>query len=131
MKKIIYFDGVCNLCNWSVRLIIKNDKEGIFSFASLQSDFAKKHLLYLNGQDIKFDSVVYQNGEVVLIKSEAVFQIVNDFGGIWKGLAVFRVIPQSWLDGLYDVIAKNRYRWFGKMDQCMVPTPEIQSRFLD
>jgi predicted DCC family thiol-disulfide oxidoreductase YuxK len=131
LKKIIYFDGVCNLCNWAVRLIIKYDKRKVFSFASLQSNYARDHLVYGNGQDIKFDSVVYQEDHIVLIRSEAVLRICKHLGGVWSLLYIFRVVPIKWRDWLYDIVAGNRYQWFGKRDQCMIPTPELQSRFLD
>ena len=130
MNKIIYFDGVCNLCNWSIRLVINQDKKGIYSFASLQSDYAQKHLIYTNGQYIKYNSVVYQEGDRILIKSDAVFHIISEIGSWWKVFLVFKILPKSWCDWLYDVIAKNRYRWFGKKDKCMVPTKNVASKFL-
>jgi len=74
---------------------------------------------------------VYQDGDIILTKSDAVLKISRQLSGGWKLLYIFKVIPGSWRDWLYDIVASNRYRWFGKRDQCMVPTPEIQSRFLD
>jgi predicted DCC family thiol-disulfide oxidoreductase YuxK len=130
-KKIVYFDGVCNLCNWSVRFIIKHDKEKHFSFASLQSDFAKKRLSHVNGQDIKWDSVIYQEQDTIMIKSDAALGIVRHLDGAWKWLVIFKILPLKWRDRLYELVAANRYRWFGRTDQCMIPNPEIQSRFLD
>ena len=131
LKKIIYFDGVCNLCNWAVRLIIRHDKRKVFSFASLQSTYASERLMYGNGQDIKLYSVVFQDGNHISVKSDAVLKVCQHLGGAWKLLLIFRIVPRSWRDWVYDMVADQRYRWFGKRDKCMVPTPELQSRFLD
>jgi predicted DCC family thiol-disulfide oxidoreductase YuxK len=128
---IIYFDGVCNLCHWAIRFIIARDKRAVFSFASLQSDFAETHLTHTNGQGINYNSVVYQHGEKIYIKSAAVLKILNELGGIWKLAIVFSLVPARLLDRLYDFIASHRYRWFGQKNQCMVPSVKIESRFLD
>ena len=130
LSRIIFFDGVCNLCNWSVRFIIKHDKRRIYSFASLQSEFAKNQLTHINGQDIKYDSVIYLEDHIMLNQSDAILKIAEGFGGMWKLMSVFKAIPKSWRDGLYNIIAKNRYQWFGKQKECMVPTKELASRFL-
>ena len=130
MGKIIYFDGVCNLCNWSVRFVIKHDKKRIYSFASLQTNFAKNQSIHINGQDIKFDTIIYAEDDFKYEKSDAVLKIMIGFGGLWRLIKIFRVIPKTWRDGLYDMIASNRYRWFGKKDQCMVPSNDIASRFI-
>ena len=131
LGKIIFFDGVCNLCNWSVQFIIKHDKKSIFSFASLQSDFAKKRLAHANGQDIIYSSVVYCYNDLILTRSDAILKIIEGLNGYWRFLSVLKVVPKSWRDGVYDVIANNRYRWFGKRHKCMLPSAEISSRFLD
>ena len=130
MGKIIYFDGVCNLCNWSVRFVIKHDKKRIYSFASLQTNFAKNQSIHINGQDIKLDTIIYAEDDFKYEKSDAVLKIMIGFGGLWRLIKIFRVIPKTWRDGLYDMIASNRYRWFGKKDQCMVPSNDIASRFI-
>lgn len=130
MGKIIYFDGVCNLCNWSVRFVIKHDKKRIYSFASLQTNFAKNQSIHINGQDIKFDTIIYAEDDFKYEKSDAILKIMIGFGGLWRLIKIFRVIPKTWRDGLYDMIASNRYRWFGKKDQCMVPSNDIASRFI-
>lgn len=131
INHIVYFDGICNLCNGAVQFIIKQDKKGIFSFASLQSDFAKRHLMYANGEDISYDSVIYQRGNSFYIKSKAILEILKDLGGWWKLLLVFGLFPKTLLDRIYDYIASHRYRWFGKKEKCLVPTPELKSRFLE
>lgn len=130
MGKIIYFDGVCNLCNWSVRFVIKHDKKRIYSFASLQTNFAKNQSIHINGQDIKLDTIIYAEDDFKYEKSDAILKIMIGFGGLWRLIKIFRVIPKTWRDGLYDMIASNRYRWFGKKDQCMVPSNDIASRFI-
>ena len=131
MKRIIYFDGVCHLCQWSVRFILRYDKRQRLSFASLQSEYAKKYLLYVNGLDIKSNTIVYQRDDIYLIKSEAVLKILNDIGGVWKIFLVFSLLPKSLRNFIYDLVANNRYRWFGKDDSCMIPNKEIKSRFLN
>jgi len=130
LGKIIYFDGVCNLCNWSVRFVIKHDKKRIYSFASLQTNFAKNQSIHINGQDIKLDTIIYAEDDFKYEKSDAILKIMIGFGGLWRLIKIFRVIPKTWRDGLYDMIASNRYRWFGKKDQCMVPSNDIASRFI-
>jgi len=129
-KRIVYFDGVCNLCNWAVQFIIHRDKQKKFSFASLQSNYAKMHLTHGNGQDIKFDSVILQDEGAIKVRSEAALGIARQLDGPWRFLAVMKVIPVSWRDWLYNVVSTNRYRWFGRRDECMIPNPELQSRFL-
>ena len=130
LKKIIYFDGICNLCNWSVRFILKYDKNVVFLFASLQSEFTKKHLVHFNEAERINESIVYQDHQVFYTKSDAVLKILNDLGGVWKLFYVFKIIPQNLRDWLYDFIARNRYRLFGKKDNCMIPSPEVKDRFL-
>ena len=131
MSKIIYFDGVCNLCNGTVRFMLKHDKKKKFEFSSLQSSFARKNLANLNAQHTNFNTVVYQKDHKLYTKSQAVLHILQDLGGIWALLSFFKIIPRSWRDRLYDFIANHRYHWFGKKDRCMVPTKEYQSRFLE
>ena len=130
LKKVIYFDGVCNLCNRSVRFILKYDKNVVFSFASLQSEFAKKHLVHFNGPDRKNGSIIYRDHQFFYTKSDAVLKILNDLGGVWKLFYVIKIIPKPIRDWLYDLMAINRYRMFGKKDSCMIPSPEVKDRFL-
>ena len=128
--KIILFDGVCNLCNSSVNFIIDNDKRNIFKFASLQSEtgseLMKKH--NLTSKDI--DSVILIDADRAYIKSDAALRIAAELGGIYKLISYLRFIPKFIRDFFYDIIAKNRYRWFGKKDSCRIPTPELKSKFL-
>ena len=131
MNHIIYFDGVCNLCNWSVRFILKLDKKAIFSFASLQSENAQSQLKRAGAQKLCYDSVVYQQGEHIYLRSDAVLHILKTLGGIWGLFYGFKIIPKPIRDWFYDLIARNRYQWFGKKNNCMIPSAEIKARFLD
>ncbi|OQD43249.1 thiol-disulfide oxidoreductase [Croceivirga radicis] len=131
-KKIILFDGVCNLCNGAVQFIIKRDKRSVFKFASLQSEIGKQ-LTKERGIDTELlDSIILiEPGIAYYSKSTAALEIMKSFGGIWNLTRLFTVLPEGFRDIVYDFIAKNRYKWFGKKDACMIPTPELQSRFLD
>lgn len=130
-KEIILFDGVCNLCNDAVLFIIKRDRDDVFRFVSLQSELGKEIIRYIGVDISKTDSIVwYKPGEAYYYKSDAALMIINHFGGIWSLLNVFKIIPASLRNLLYDFIAKNRYNWFGKKESCMIPTPELQQKFL-
>jgi predicted DCC family thiol-disulfide oxidoreductase YuxK len=123
---ILFFDGVCNLCDSSVKFIINNDSQGRIKIAPLQSNLAEMVL----PEKPKFDSLVlFENGKVYY-KSAAALRIALKLDGLWKVLGVFLIIPYPIRDLVYDFIAQNRYRWFGKKDECMLPTPEVKSRFL-
>ncbi|MDG1980856.1 MAG: DCC1-like thiol-disulfide oxidoreductase family protein [Flavobacteriaceae bacterium] len=131
-KKLILFDGVCNLCNEAVLKIIKQDKKDIFLFTALQSNTGKNVINELGIDTSKIDSIVlYIPGEDYFIKSEAAFKIANEFYGIWKLIQVFRIFPVFFNDFFYDFIARNRYRWFGKKEECMIPTEKLNSKFLN
>ncbi len=130
-KPIIFFDGVCNLCNSSVQFVIKRDKDEKFHFSSLQSDFAKKSLA---NEDVKvgdLQSIVLKDGNTILNKSSAALTIAKNLNGLWPVLYMFMIIPKFIRDWVYDLIAANRYKWFGKLDECMIPSPELKSRFID
>ena len=130
-KLIILFDGVCNLCNSSVQFIIKKDQKKQFLFTSLQSDAARDILLQFQLKNSEIDSILLiENGEVYQ-KSDAILKIVKRLNGIWKMSYGFIIIPKFIRDYVYMLIAKNRYRWFGKREVCMIPTKELQMRFLD
>lgn len=131
-KKIVLFDGVCNLCNGAIQRIIKHDKKDIFRFASLQSDFGKK-LIEERGLDPEeLDSIMLiEPGVAYYRKSTAALEISRDLSGGYSLLKNFLFLPENLRDGIYDFIASNRYKWFGKKEQCMIPTPELKSKFLD
>lgn len=128
MKGIVYFDGVCNLCSGFVQFLIKNDPDFYFKFASLQSEIGQKMAKKYQLKAIDFDTVVYQENDAIYTKSEAVFRIANHLNR-WKWLLVFRFLPKKFLDFLYDQVAQNRYRFFGKKTSCWLPSPELAKRF--
>jgi predicted DCC family thiol-disulfide oxidoreductase YuxK len=131
-KKVILFDGVCNLCNNAVTRVIKYDKKNTFLFAAIQSESGKKILDYLDIDTSKTDSIILYEPEVSYdIKSTAALSIINDFGGIWKITKIAFLLPKAFRDIMYDFIAKNRYKWFGKKDSCMLPTAALKAKFLD
>lgn len=130
-EKVIFFDGVCNLCNHSVNTIIDFDPKGKFQFASLQSEFAKKTLDVHFTNSLQPDSIVLLKKGKVYTKSSAALQIARDMSGLWKLMFVFWLVPAPLRNAVYDFVAKYRYKWFGKQDACRVPTPEIRSRFID
>ena len=130
-KSIILFDGVCNLCNNSVQFIIKRDKKHPFLFTSLQSDAAQELLLHFTLKNSDFDSIILIQNNKVYQKSTAILQISRQLDGLWKLNYGFIIIPKFIRDFVYTIIAKNRYKWFGKKDHCMIPTQELKIRFLD
>jgi predicted DCC family thiol-disulfide oxidoreductase YuxK len=130
-KSLILFDGVCNLCNASVNFIIKHDKKVHFNFASLQSDAAKELLLQFNVKKIKMDSIVLIENGTFYEKSTAALRISKKLNGGYKLLYVFIIIPTFLRDWVYDFIAKNRYKWYGKKDSCMIPSKDLKNRFLE
>lgn len=131
-KKVILFDGVCNLCNSSVNKVIKWDKKNVFMFASLQSEYGKGLIDSLNIDTENTDSIIlYEPGVSYEIKSTAILRIANVLGGFWKLMNIFFILPTGLRDLVYDFIAKNRYKWYGKKDSCMIPTPELKAKFLD
>ncbi|SNT24598.1 Predicted thiol-disulfide oxidoreductase YuxK, DCC family [Ekhidna lutea] len=130
-KPIIFFDGVCNLCNSSVLFVIKRDPKEKFLFASLQSKYAQENLpSTFTGED-SIQSIVLKQRSGIKTKSSAALTIAKNISGGWPIMYAFIIIPKFLRDWVYDIIAKNRYKWFGKKDQCMIPSPELKSRFLD
>ncbi len=127
---IILFDGVCNFCNGAINFVLKQDKKGIFRFAPLQSETGQSLLNRYNLSTKEFDSFVLIDNGKVYKKSAASLQVMNKLPWYWKELQLLKIIPTAFRDAIYDFIAKNRYKWFGKKDQCMIPTPEIRNRFL-
>ncbi len=130
-KSIILFDGVCNLCNNSVQFIIKKDKKQRFLYASLQSDAAQSILLQFQLKNSDFDSIILIENGKVYQKSTAILKITKHLSGIWKLSYGFIIIPKFIRDFIYNTIAKNRYKWFGKREVCMIPTKELKMRFLE
>ena len=132
-QHLILFDGVCGLCNSSVDFILKRDKKDLFLFASLQSQEGKEVLIKNNYPREKIESlsnIVYLRKGIIEIKSKAVFYILWDLSGWYKILSIGLIIPTFIRDWAYDIIAKNRYRWFGKKETCRIPTPDEKEKFL-
>jgi len=127
---VILFDGYCNLCSGVVRFVARHDKKGIFRFAPLQSDTGRRlleahHLTAITGQSF----VLVENG-IAYTASDAALRLAGSLPWYWKWTRIFRIIPGTWRDAVYALIARNRYRWFGRKDSCMLPGPELRSRFL-
>ena len=131
-KKIILFDGICNLCNNSVLKVIKYDRNNVFLFTALQSEKGKEIINHLGIDISTIDSIIlYEPGVSYDIKSTAALKIMQDFTGIWKLSNILLLLPEGFRNLVYDYIAKNRYKWFGKKETCMIPTPELKIKFLD
>jgi len=128
---IIFFDGVCNLCNSSVNFIIKRDKRNKFKFAVFQSDIGKELLIKHNYYSKNFDTLVLLKDNTIHTKSTAALLISKELNSFWKLFYIFIIIPKFLRDFIYLYISRNRYKWFGKKDSCMLPSSEIKSRFLN
>lgn len=127
---VLLFDGVCNLCNASVQWVLLRDTTGIFQFAALQSETGQA-LLRQNGLDAQnFDTVVLVDGQRVYLRSDVPLEICRRLGGLWSLLFVFKIVPRVLRDAIYAWIARNRYRWWGRREACMLPRPEWKGRFL-
>jgi len=130
-KKIILFDGVCNLCNTSVQFIIKHDKKDIFRFVSLQSEIGQQIINHIGIDNTKVDSIVlYEPGVAYYLKAEAALKIAKELNGLYALLNSFSIFPSYVTNLVYDYIAKNRYKWYGKKEKCMIPSLENKSKFL-
>lgn len=131
-KKIILFDGVCNLCDGAINFIIKHDKKDIFRFASLQSELGKK-LTSERGIDPEAleSMLLIEPGVAYYQRSTAALEISKDLSGGYSLLKTFLYLPEGFRDGIYNILAGNRYKWFGKKESCLVPTTELQAKFLD
>jgi predicted DCC family thiol-disulfide oxidoreductase YuxK len=129
-KSIVFFDGVCNLCNSSVQIILKYDKKQYFYFASLQSDVAKEVLLQFPKEIIAMDSIILWDKGTIYTESNAVLKIAHHLGGFWYLTQLMWIFPPFIRNRVYRFIARNRYSWFGKRDQCMIPDENLTSRFL-
>lgn len=128
---IVLFDGVCNLCEGSVKFLIRKDKKDVLRFASLQSETGQKILKKFNLPTQKYDSFVLVVGEKIYLRSSAALKVCGYLGGIWRLWEIFWLIPKTLRDAVYNFIARNRYKWFGKKSECMLPTPEIRKKFLE
>ncbi len=128
---VILYDGVCALCNWAVRFVLEHDPEARYRFAPLHSDAAITVLAEVQTVGELPDSVILVEDGVVLTRSAAAFRVLAQLRTIWRVVLVFRVLPTGVTDGVYDLIARIRYRIFGRYDSCPIPTPEQRKRFLE
>lgn len=130
-KKIVLFDGVCNLCSSSVQFILKKDKKDQFLFGSLQGEAGQQYLKQFNLPADAFNSFMLVESETLYTRSTAALRMLKYLGGGWSLLYGLIIIPKFIRDGVYNLIAKNRYKWFGKKDACWIPTPALKAKFLD
>lgn len=129
-KPVILFDGVCNLCNGSVQFVIKHDKAARYSFASLQSETGRELLQQYHLPLTDFNSFVLIKDGRAFTKSSAALMVAKDLTGWVQLLYGFIIVPVFIRDAVYNLVARNRYKWFGKKETCMLPSPALQSRFL-
>ena len=131
---VLLYDGVCGFCNKTVQMILDHDRRGSLRFAALQSDYAQR-IVARHPELRGVDSVVFveaaPGGERVYARSDAALKVASYLGGFWKVFLAARIVPRRLRDYLYDLFARNRYKFFGRYDQCMLPPPEVRSRFLD
>lgn len=127
---LVLFDGVCNFCNATVNFLIRQDKAARLRFLPLQSEFGQQLLEEYNLPKTHFDSFVFIKKGKAYISSSAGLKVIRELPWYWKWVQALWVIPKPIRDALYNFIARNRYRWFGRKDQCMIPTPELRNRFI-
>jgi predicted DCC family thiol-disulfide oxidoreductase YuxK len=129
-QPIVLFDGVCNLCNGAVQFIIRHDKKNIFMFASLQSEVGRKILEQYNFPLDELNSFILIENNKAYTRSTGALRVAKKLNGLWPLLYGFIIIPKFIRDSIYNWVGRNRYKWFGKKDACMIPTPELKARFL-
>ncbi|WP_339865863.1 DUF393 domain-containing protein [uncultured Algoriphagus sp.] len=129
-KSIIFFDGVCNLCNASIDFVIQRDKKDHFLVGALQEDFSKKILANYDVREDYLDSLVLLEEDKIYYKSSAALKIAKNLSGLWPALYPLIFIPKFLRDPIYNWIGANRYRWFGKKSTCRLPTPAEKAKFL-
>jgi len=131
-KHIVLFDGVCNFCNDSVRFIMKRDKNDLYRFASLESELGRQ-LTSERGinPDVVDSIILIQPGEAYYIKSDAALEMAKNMSGLYPLLGIFLYLPRGFRNFFYDIIARNRYKWFGKKEACPMPSKAEQDKFLD
>jgi predicted DCC family thiol-disulfide oxidoreductase YuxK len=127
---VLLFDGVCNFCNDTVNTLIKLDRKGVIRYAPLQSETGQNMLDAFGYDGEQLSSLVLIADGNLYTKSDATFQIAKHLGGLWHLFRIFKIVPRPIRNGVYDWIARNRYKSFGKKDSCMIPTPDVRGRFL-
>jgi predicted DCC family thiol-disulfide oxidoreductase YuxK len=129
-QPIVLFDGVCNLCNSAVQFVIRHDKKNIFLFTSLQSDAGQKLLAQYDLPLDELSSFILITNNKAYTRSSGALRVVKKLKGLWPLLYGFIIVPKFIRDGVYNWVGRNRYKWFGKKEACMIPTPELKARFL-
>ena len=130
-KSVILFDGYCNLCNSQVNSILRFDYKKFFYFSNLDSSFSKKIIKENKVESLEGNTIILYHNNKIIIKSNAAIKIAYLLGGFFKIFIIFKILPNFIRDGIYDVISRNRYRWFGKSDSCYIPKKEILDRFIN
>ena len=130
-KPIILFDGVCNFCNASVNFLIKQDKKSVFRFAAFQSKAGKQLAEKYNFPDNDFQSFILIDKGKAYYRSTAGLKVYGKLAWHWKWTQIFWIVPKFLRDAVYKYVARNRYKWFGKKDECMIPSARVRNRFLD
>ena len=127
---VLLFDGVCNFCNDTVNILIKLDRRGLIRYSPLQSETGQAMLDSLGYGGQQISTIVVIADGAIYTKSDAAIQVFKYLGGLWHVLRIIKIVPRPLRNSVYDWVARNRYRWFGKKDHCMVPPPEVRGRFL-
>ncbi len=130
-RQIIVFDGVCTLCNRGVAFLLAHEHDHLIRFAAAQSTAGRELLSEFGLDPENLASFVFIQGGTAHFRSDAALRVARHLRLPWRMFRVLRIIPRPLRDWVYDLIARRRYRWFGKRESCMVPTPEMRSRFLD
>lgn len=130
-KKIVLFDGVCNLCNSSVQFMLKRDKKDQFLFGSLQGKTGQSYLEKFHLPPDTLNSFMLVEDDVLYTQSTGALRMLKHIGGAWSLLYAFIIVPKFIRDAVYSLIAGNRYKWFGKQDTCWLPTPALKEKFLE
>ena len=131
LEKIVLYDGVCNFCNSSVKFILKHERSNELKFAALQSDIGREILEEHGEKSTDFDSIILMDEGRLFKKSRAAFRIAKHLKYPYAAFNVIGVLPAFFTDFFYDLVAKNRYKIFGRSDACMLPSPEMRMRFID
>jgi predicted DCC family thiol-disulfide oxidoreductase YuxK len=130
-NRLVLFDGVCNFCNFWIQFALKRDKKGKLKFGSLQGTTAQEILPKYNIDPTVLTSVIFIEDGVAYRESTAALKVCRHLDGAWKLLYAFIIIPAFLRDGIYKWVGRNRYKWFGKQESCMLPTPEQRARFVE
>jgi len=130
-ERVVIFDGVCNLCSATARFVIRHDPRARFKFAAAQSARGRALLRESGVDPERLETFVLRKDGRTYVRSDAALEIAKELVWPWRALGVLRIVPRAPRDRIYDLVARNRYRWFGRKDACMVPTEDIESRFLE